>query len=118
MTEIRSVADASSGEIYYPQTHYQAVIDFNKGVRNLISSSYLIDLKSISDSGLFYFDKNTKNKPDEIDSGFIQAVFIDRTNGFVKLLGTLNFYEIKDGTWSGLQTEASIIKEVPDDTTK
>lgn len=112
------MADARSGDVYYPQTHYQAVVNFDKGVKKLISSSYLIDLKSINDSGLFYFDKHTKNKPDEIDSGFLQAVFINNKNGFIKLLGTLNFYEIKDGTWSGLKAETSIIKEVPDDKTK
>lgn len=39
MTDIRSIADASDGDIYYPQTHYQAVIGFEKGVKDIVDSS-------------------------------------------------------------------------------
>ncbi|MCO6542133.1 MAG: hypothetical protein J6573_07520 [Lactobacillus sp.] len=109
MTEIRSVADSVDKNVYYPQTHYQAIIGFEKGIRNIIQPSYLKDLHSIKESGLFYFDEKTINKPAQLTSGFIQAILSDEKNGLVQILSTLNFYDIKDGTWSKLQTSKTII---------
>ncbi|RHW46077.1 hypothetical protein DS832_06930 [Bombilactobacillus bombi] len=118
MTEIRSVADSVDKKTYYPQTHYQAVIDFAKGCKNvidekyiksLIKPKYVKDLHSIKESGLFYFDENTQNKPAQLDNGFIQAVFSDENNGAAKLLTTINYYEIKNAVWSELQAVKSLI---------
>lgn len=118
MTEIRSIAD-STRTFYYPQTHYQAVVGFEEGIKNIVNSEYvnnltkpqyLKDLYSISESGLFYFDDKTINKPEQLSNGFVQALFYDAKNGVVNLINTLNFYEIKDSKWSELRTISSIIK--------
>lgn len=118
MTEIRSIAD-STRTFYYPQTHYQAVVGFEEGIKNIVNSEYvnnltkpqyLKDLYSISESGLFYFDDKTINKPEQLSNGFVQALFYDAKNGVVNLINTLNFYDIKDSKWSELKTISSIIK--------
>lgn len=118
MTEIRSIAD-STRTFYYPQTHYQAVVGFEEGIKNIVNSEYvsnltkpqyLKDLYSISESGLFYFDDKTANKPEQLSNGFVQALFYDAKNGVVHLINTLNFYDIKDSKWSKLKTIGSIIK--------
>lgn len=118
MIEIRSVAD-STGTIYYPQNHYQAVLGFDKGVKQVVDANYIKglikpkyvkDLHSISGSGLFYFDEKTRNKPSQLNNGFVQALFYDAKNGVVNLINTLNFYEIKDNKWSELKTISSILK--------
>lgn len=118
MTEIRSVADSVDKKQYYPQTHYQAVIDFSKGcknaideqyLKNLLKPKYVKDMHLIKESGLFYFDENTQNKPAPLTNGFIQAVFSDENNGVIKLLTTLNYYEIKNAVWSELQVAKSLI---------
>ena len=118
MTEIRSIAD-STRTFYYPQTHYQAVVGFEEGIKNIVNSEYvsnltkpqyLKDLYSISESGLFYFDDKTANKPEQLSNGFVQALFYDAKNGVVNLINTLNFYDIKDSKWSELKTIGSIIK--------
>lgn len=118
MTEIRSIAD-STRTFYYPQTHYQAVVGFEEGIKNIVNykyvsnltkPQYLKDLYSISESGLFYFDDKTANKPEQLSNGFVQALFYDAKNGVVNLINTLNFYDIKDSKWSKLKTINSIIK--------
>ena len=118
MIEIRSIAD-STRTFYYPQTHYQAVVGFEEGIKNIVNydyvnnltkPQYLKDLYSISESGLFYFDDKTANKPEQLSNGFVQALFYDAKNGVVNLINTLNFYEIKDSKWSELKTISSIIK--------
>lgn len=118
MTEIRSIAD-STRTFYYPQTHYQAVVGFEEGIKNIVNykyvsnltkPQYLKDLYSISESGLFYFDDKTTNKPEQLSNGFVQALFYDAKNGVVNLINTLNFYDIKDSKWSELKTISSIIK--------
>lgn len=118
MTEIRSIAD-STRTFYYPQTHYQAVVGFEEGIKNIVNyeyvsnltkPQYLKDLYSISESGLFYFDDKTANKPEQLSNGFVQALFYDTKNGVINLINTLNFYEIKDSKWSKLKTIGSIIK--------
>lgn len=118
MIEIRSVAD-STGTVYYPQNHYQAVLEFDKGVKqvvdanyinNFIKPKYVKDLHSIVESGLFYFDEKTSNKPSQLNNGFVQTLFYDEKNGVVNLVNTLNFYEIQDSKWSELKTINSVLQ--------
>ena len=111
MTDIRTVADPITKEIYYPQTHYQAVIglvDFtNKLIdskfRELSKPKYIEDLKQINVSGLFYFDEKTQNKPAEILKGILQAVFIDEKNGIIEILTTNYFFNVIDGELSEIK---------------
>lgn len=111
MTDIRSVADPITKEIYYPQTHYLAIIGlvdftnklFDSKLKDLNKPKYTEDLKQLNASGLFYFDDKTKNKPADIPKGILQAVFIDEKNGIIEILTTNYFFNVVDGELSKIQ---------------
>lgn len=108
MTDIRSVADPIDKKIYYPQTHYLAVIGLLDFVNNILDKRYdyvskINDLKLINTSGHFYFDQETKNKPADIPRGYLQAYFMDDKNGIIEVMTTNKFYEVVGGELSEIK---------------
>ncbi len=98
-----------SGQYYYPQTHYLAVVDLDKHINSLINNqyaTYVKDMKLVNTSGPFYFDENTLNKPANIPKGYLRGTFMDEKNGIVEILTTNNYYEITDGEMSDIKERA------------
>lgn len=108
MTDIRRIADPISQKYYYPQTHYLAVKGLTGFVDKRIDeksnyAKYIEDFELLNNSGLFYFDKNTKNKPAGIESGYLQAMFKDSKNGVIEVATTNKYLEVADGQLSDLK---------------
>lgn len=108
MTDIRSVADPIDKKIYYPQTHYLAVIGLMDFINKLVDKKInmvkrIDDLKSVNTSGHFYFDENTLNIPENISSGYLNAVFIDKKNGIIEIMTTNKYLEVINGVFSNIK---------------
>jgi len=106
MTDIRRIADPITKKYYYPQTHYLAVLGLTEFVKGMVQkdyADYIEDLKLINTSGLFYFDKDTENKPAGIEIGYLQASFMNSKNGVIEVVTTNNYFEVVDGVLSDIK---------------
>jgi len=103
------MADPQTKKQFYTQTHYLAVLGLREFVKDLIKENkneyahYISDLGEIKTSGHFYFDENTLNKPANIPKGYLQATFMNESNGIIEVMTTSYFYEINDGVMSDIK---------------
>lgn len=112
MTQIRMMIDPDTRQRFYAKTHVLAIDGLedymnsrvpSKGDSNNNYAKYIEDLNLITDSGLFYFDQDTKNKPAGIEKGYLQAIFMDSKNGVIEIAATNKYFDVVDGQLSELK---------------
>lgn len=106
------MVDPFTRKLFYAKTTVLAIDGLDKYIADRVNppsdsnkhyAKYIEDLNLIDDSGLFYFDSNTKNKPAGIDHGYLQAIFMDSNNGVIEVAATNNYFEMNDGQLSELK---------------
>jgi len=106
------MVDPYTRKLFYAKTTVLAVDGLDKFIADRVNppsdstkhyAKYIEDLNLIDDSGLFYFDSSTKNKPAGIDHGYLQAIFMDSKNGVIEIAATNNYFEMNDGQLSELK---------------
>lgn len=104
--------DPDTRQRFYAKTHVLAIDGLedymdgrvhSKGDSNKNYAKYIEDLNLIDNSGLFYFDQDTKNKPTNIEKGYLKAIFMDSKNGIIEVATTNNYFELIDGQLSDIK---------------
>lgn len=104
--------DPDTRQRFYAKTHVLAIDGLedymdgrvhSKGDSNKNYAKYIQDFELINDSGLFYFDQDTKNKPAGIEKGYLQAIFMNSKNGVIEVAATNKYFDVVDGQLSELQ---------------
>ncbi|PMD70251.1 hypothetical protein NV391_02570 [Companilactobacillus crustorum] len=112
MTQIRMMVDPNTGKRFYVKTHVLGIDGLQQYVDDRVAlkddsnknyAKYIEDLNLIDNSGLFYFDQDTKNKPSNIEKGYLRAIFMDSKNGVIEVTATNNYFEIVDGQLSDIK---------------
>lgn len=106
------LVDPNTRERFYVKTQVLAIDGLQKYVDDRITlksdpnrnyAKYIEDLNLIDNSGLFYFNQDTKNKPAGIEEGYLQAIFMDSQNGIIEVATTNNYFEVIDGVLSDMK---------------
>jgi len=106
------MVDPVTRKKFYTKTQVLAIDGLDKYLSDWVTppsdsnknyAKYIEDLNLIDNSGLFYFGKDTKNKPAGIEKGYLQAIFMDSKNGVIEVAATNNYFEMVDGQLSEIK---------------